>query len=110
LLDERRQAGFPPYAYQALLRAEAPQMESALAFLKEAAAGAKSADFPDVILYDPIPMRLSRLMNLERAQLLAESPSRAQLQAFLAAWRETLATLPRKNRLRWHIEVDPLEL
>ncbi|MDR2637105.1 MAG: primosomal protein N', partial [Zoogloeaceae bacterium] len=39
LLDERRQAGFPPYAYQALLRAEAPQMESALAFLKEAAAG-----------------------------------------------------------------------
>ena len=32
-LDERRQAGFPPYAYQAMLRAEAPQMADALRFL-----------------------------------------------------------------------------
>ena len=109
LLNERRQAGFPPYAYQAILRAEAASMETALTFLQQAANLPCVQDYPDVALYDPIPMRLFRLMNQERAQLLIESPSRPQLQAFLPVWRETLATLPRKNKLRWHIEVDPLE-
>ncbi|GHT92338.1 primosomal protein N' [Betaproteobacteria bacterium] len=109
LLNERRQAGFPPYAYQAILRAEAAHMETALAFLHQAANLPCVEDYPDITLYDPIPMRLFRLMNQERAQLLLESPSRPQLQDFLPVWRETLATLPRKNKLRWHIEVDPLE-
>jgi primosomal protein N' (replication factor Y) len=109
LLGERRQAGFPPYAYQAILRAEAANMETALAFLQQAATLPCTQDYPDIALYDPVPMRLFRLMNQERAQLLLESPSRPQLQAFLPVWRETLAALPRKNKLRWHIEVDPLE-
>jgi primosomal protein N' (replication factor Y) len=109
LLTERRQAGFPPYTYQAILRAEAATMEHALAFLQQAASLPCVQDYPDVALYDPIPMRLFRLMNQERAQLLVESPSRPQLQAFLPVWRETLAALPRKNKLRWHLEVDPLE-
>jgi primosomal protein N' (replication factor Y) len=38
-----------------------------------------------VTLYDPVPMRLQRLMALERGQLLVESLSRPALQAFLAA-------------------------
>ena len=109
LLTERRQACFPPYAYQAILRAEAADMESALAFLQQAANLPCVQDYPDITLYDPVPMRLFRLMNQERAQLLIESLSRPQLQAFLPVWRETLAALPRKHKLRWHIEVDPLE-
>jgi primosomal protein N' (replication factor Y) len=109
LLTERRQAGFPPYAHQAILRAEASQMEIALDFLRQAASLPCARDYPDILLYDPVPMRLFRLMNQERAQLLVESPSRPQLQAFLPVWRAALAALPRRNRLRWHIEVDPLE-
>jgi primosomal protein N' (replication factor Y) len=37
LLKEREQAGFPPYAFQAMLRAEAPEMADAIAFLTAAA-------------------------------------------------------------------------
>ena len=37
LLAERRQAGFPPFVHQALLRAEAPQLGVALEFLGAAA-------------------------------------------------------------------------
>src|SRR5450830_941798 len=37
LLKERLQASLPPYIYQALLRAEASEIETALAFLQEAA-------------------------------------------------------------------------
>ncbi|MCL2022488.1 MAG: primosomal protein N' [Betaproteobacteria bacterium] len=110
LLEERRQAGFPPYAYQAMLRAEAPRMAMALAFIRDAVACANAGDYPGLSLFDAVPMRLSRLMNMERAQLLIESPSRAELQAFLAKWREILETMPRPRQLRWHLEVDPLEV
>jgi primosomal protein N' (replication factor Y) len=108
LLAERRQAGFPPYAHQAMLRAEAPVMEEALSFLKHAVTLSPEG-CPEVTLYDPVPMRLSRLMNLERAQLLIESVSRPRLQAFLTRWRPVLKSLKTARRLRWHLEVDPLE-
>ena len=108
-LKEREQAGFPPYAFQAMLRAEAPQMADAIAFLKAAAALPEVAEHGNVLIYDPVPMRMARLANLERGQLLAESPSRPALQAFLPQWREAIAGLKAPSKLRWHIEVDPLE-
>jgi primosomal protein N' (replication factor Y) len=109
LLAEREQAGFPPYAYQAMLRAEAPQMADAIAFLASARALQEASGQDAVTVYDPVPMRLSRLANLERGQLLVESASRPALQAFLPRWREAIEGIRAPARLRWHIEVDPLE-
>jgi len=57
LLTERRQAGFPPYTFQAMLRAEAPQMADAIDFLKAAVALILPENHPEVLLYDPVPMR-----------------------------------------------------
>ncbi|MEI7429775.1 MAG: primosomal protein N' [Betaproteobacteria bacterium] len=108
-LKEREQAGFPPYAYQAMLRAEAPQMADSLAFLLAARAWPDAELYSDVMLYDPVPMRMARLASLERAQLLIESPSRRALQVFLSEWRLVLANIKSPSRLRWHLEVDPLE-
>ncbi|WP_153111141.1 primosomal protein N' [Propionivibrio limicola] len=108
-LKEREQAGFPPYAYQAMLRAEAPHLADALAFLTTARAWPDAAHHPDVMLYDPVPMRMARRANFERAQLLIESPSRRALQVFLTAWREAVDAIKTPSRLRWHLEVDPLE-
>ncbi|MBS1196724.1 MAG: replication restart helicase PriA [Proteobacteria bacterium] len=108
-LSERKQAGFPPYAYQAVLRAEASAMADSLAFLEKVRALPLLADHALVSVYDPVPMRMARLANLERAQLLAESPSRAALQAFLPRWRQAIEAIKTPARLRWHIEVDPLE-
>ena len=108
-LEEREQAGFPPYTYQAMLRAEAPKMSDAIAYLATARAWPQTGEHPDVMLYDPVPMRLARRASLERAQLLIESPSRRALQIFLAQWREQLDVIKTPSRLRWHLEVDPLE-
>ena len=108
-LKEREQAGFPPYAYQAMLRAEAPQLADSLAFLTTARAWPEASAHPDVMLYDPVPMRMARRANLERAQLLVESPSRRALQNFLSAWGALLDAIKAPSRLRWHLEVDPLE-
>ena len=107
-LDERRIAGFPPFSYQAMLRAEGREMAQALDFL----AAARSAAEPlaaGVTLYDPVPMRMQRLMTLERGQLLVESLNRPTLQAFLAQWMERLYALKMPAGLRWHLDVDPLE-
>ena len=108
-LKEREQAGFPHYAFQAVLRAEAPEMTDSIAFLNSAAALPLIGEHENVMIYDPVPMKLARLANLERGQLLAESCSRPALQNFLPRWREAIEGIKAPSKLRWHIEVDPLE-
>jgi primosomal protein N' (replication factor Y) len=114
-LEEREQAGFPPYTFQALLRAEAPSIDQSLEFLGRSRAAAQALlddneQYAEHIsLYDPVPMRMFRLMSLERAQLLVESPSRPALQGFLTQWMESLYAQKASRELRWHLDVDPLE-
>jgi primosomal protein N' (replication factor Y) len=105
LLDERRQAFFPPFMYQALLRAEARELEVALGFLGDAAA---LLDWPAVTINEPIPMTMMRVANVERAQLLVECASRPALQAFLREWLALLRQ--QKSRVRWSLEVDPVDI
>ncbi|MHB0985821.1 MAG: primosomal protein N' [Sulfuricella sp.] len=105
LLAERKQAEFPPYCHQALLRAEAAQMETALAFLHQAKAVAPKQF--GVSLFDPVPAQMARLAGKERAHLLVQSASRGALQAFISAWNIELSRLA--GRVRWSLDVDPLE-
>jgi len=105
LLDERRDAGLPPFMYQALLRAEARELPIAIAFL-EAARDCLPTD--GIMMNDPIPMTMTRVHNVDRAQLLVESSSRPALQAFLRVWIEELRAM--KSRVKWSLEVDPLDI
>jgi primosomal protein N' (replication factor Y) len=107
LLAERKQAGFPPFVYQALLRAEAPKLDTALAVLARAAQLGRELS-RQVIIYDPVPAGMVRLAGRERAQLLVQADSRARLQNFLSAWHEKLAA-ETSSRARWSLDVDPLE-
>ena len=108
LLQERKAAGFPPFRYQALLRAEAPKLETALLWLQRAAAVGLSID-STVTLYDPVPASMTRLAGRERAQLLVQSTNRSHLQRFLSIWRAALSE-KRASAARWSIDVDPQEL
>jgi primosomal protein N' (replication factor Y) len=106
LLAERKIAGFPPYVYQALLRAEAHNIQTVLVFLTRAA---NLAEPPRAIeLFDPVPAQMQRLKGLERAHVLVQSTSRKQLQKFLTAWYTQINTLS-DHKIRWILEVDPLE-
>ncbi len=106
-LAERSQAGFPPWCYQALLRAEAADREKVLAFLQRAAAEAIGLE-PQVAVFDPTPAQMARIAGKERAHLLVQSPLRAELHGFLKAWRARLEALDTRN-VRWVLDVDPLE-
>ena len=114
-LEERAIAGMPPFAFQALVRADARTQEVAQGFLGAASAAATEAaidSVAQVTLYPPVPMTIQRVANIERAQMLVESPSRAALQRFLSAWHGTLhSTRQRpehKGLIRWAVDVDPL--
>jgi primosomal protein N' (replication factor Y) len=105
-LAERRAAGFPPYVFEAALRAEARKLETALHFLREAAVMPAVPD--EVQVFDPVPNTLTRRAGLERAQLLMQSSSRPALQAFLADLTDKLFAQGRRD-VRWHLDVDPIE-
>jgi primosomal protein N' (replication factor Y) (superfamily II helicase) len=107
LLAERRQAGFPPFVFEAVLRAESSDQELALRFLKLALERAPKPRGP-VSVFDPAPMSLARLAGMERAQVLLQSGSRPRLQEFLREWSGALYDMPARG-VRWHIDVDPTE-
>ena len=104
-LEERRAAGLPPFMFQALLRAEAKNLQDALDFLSQARA---LHAHEGIVINEPVPMTVTRVAGVERAQLLLESASRPQLQAFLKPWMRELREL--KSRIRWSLEVDPVDI
>jgi primosomal protein N' (replication factor Y) len=114
-LAERLQAGMPPFAHQALVRADARAQQTAQSFLQAASDAARAARLPGlehVTLYPPVPLAVQRVANVERAQMLLESPSRAALQHLLAAWQPLLHAerARHKGLVRWLVDVDPLSI
>ena len=108
LLKEREESALPPFCRQALLTAQARTLERALGFLRRARDLADQINAEDICVYEPVPMSLMRLKDLERGQLLVESSSRARLHAFLRRWMAVLNQPdPRNTGTEWTIEVDP---
>lgn len=114
-LTARQQAAFPPYAAQAIVRAEAKQLETVLAFLQRIRTLVPAESHPEVFLYDPVPMRMVKLAGRERGQLLVESPSRIALQNYLNDWLPQISAGRGMTRgaaaggVKWAVEVDPIE-
>lgn len=119
-LRDREQAGLPPFVHQALLRADARSQEVAQALLLAAQStlqqypedwGLSAQVLETVSLYPPVPMSMQRVANVERAQMLLESPSRTQLHQVLFALQQLMQQLrsqpQHKGVLRWLVDVDP---
>ncbi len=107
LLVERQYAGFPPFVYQALLRAEAKQETCLYTFLQHARdAGIKLAG--PVEIYGVVPAAMPRRSSHFLAQLLVQSEVRKSLQHFLREWLPLVHALPARN-LRWSLDIDPID-
>ncbi|QGU34054.1 primosomal protein N' [Thermochromatium tepidum] len=111
-LRERAEAELPPYSHLALARAESPNPEDALAFLRQAhELGERlAADSGAIQLLGPIPAPMERRAGRHRAQLLIQCAERPRLQGFLTRWVNEVRTLPRRKGLRWSLDVDPRDL
>jgi primosomal protein N' (replication factor Y) len=109
-LRERSDAGLPPFAYQVLLRAEAPEREISFGYLRLALEAARPRAGLNVMLFGPVPAPMERRAGRYRAQLLAQAQGRGELQGFLSEWVPALYGLKGGGKVRWSIDVDPQEM
>lgn len=110
-LKEREEAAFPPFSYQAILRADSATLGEALSFLKQAKKSIQAwvNNNPDVWVFDPTPAVMTRLAGRERAHILLQSANRPALLGFVREW--TIELGPRQQgKTRWHFEIDPLDI
>ncbi len=104
-LAEREMALFPPFVYQAMLRAEGRNEGEVYAYLNQARRAAIELQHPVDIL-GVVPASLARRADHQRAQLLVQAETRRALQQFLHAWR--VDEIP-SARLRCSLDIDPME-
>jgi len=109
-LIEREQAHWPPFARVAVLRAEAPGRDAPLAFLGHARVLAESCGMAGVEILGPAAAPMERRAGHYRAQLLLHAPTHSPLQRLLARWVPLLEEAPEARKVRWALDVDPLEL
>ncbi|HEY3809463.1 MAG TPA: primosomal protein N' [Steroidobacteraceae bacterium] len=107
-LRERAAAQWPPFGRLALLRASALSAEAALEFL--AAARAAAPPSAGVRLLGPVPAGMARRAGRHYAQLLLESRERGALHRLLDEWLPRVGALPQARRVRFALDVDPLDI
>lgn len=109
LLQERQRSLLPPYSYLALIHAEALNTACPLNFLNEVKNQAELVE-KDVNVLGPVPSLRPRRAGYFRSQLLLQAKSRHTLQQVLAQIIKPVSLLTSSRRVRWSLDVDPIEL
>jgi len=108
LLREREQMGLSPFSFSAILRVESKQLKYGDQFVNDAAKYAESLS-NKVVIYDPVRPSIERLKGYERFQLFIQADARKDLHNLLRQWVIYLRQYPLANRVKWSIDVDPIE-
>jgi primosomal protein N' (replication factor Y) len=109
-LLERRQGAMPPFSHLAMLRAEAVAGGRAEALLQLVRDMVEQHDWPGVTWLGPLPSPMERRAGRYRAQLLFESGERKALHRLLQWLTRALEGLPQARKVRWTLDVDPLDM
>jgi len=109
-LEERASTAWPPFSRLALLRASAHKREDARRFLETAKLMIEPDNSGDVRVLGPVSAPMERRAGRYRAQLLLQSINRQALQQLLQQLRRKLEADSRSRKVRWSIDVDPIEL
>ncbi|MEX0976927.1 MAG: primosomal protein N' [Woeseia sp.] len=109
-LQERELSAWPPFARLALLRAAATARHDAHRFLDSARRIAVAASTDDLRVLGPVSAPMERRAGRYRAQLLFQSRDRQALHRILQLVRAKLERDPLARRIRWSVDVDPVEL
>ncbi|MGL9773893.1 MAG: primosomal protein N' [Sodalis sp. (in: enterobacteria)] len=110
-LEERRQAGLPPFTSHILFRADDHDNRQAGLFLDQLRQLLDASLLRDNALWlmGPIPALAPKRGGRFRWQLLLSHPSRPQLQRLVAASLPLVSTLPQARKVKWSLDVDPLD-
>ena len=108
-LAERAPFFLPPYGFQAAIRADALNIDDAIQFLNDIKAVTEAWIPAGVSVWGAVPMLMVRLAERERAQVFLESASRKDLHHAISLWQQVLQN-HRDGKIRWSIDVDPMEM
>ncbi len=108
LLNERVSMQFPPTSYFALLKVEASDFAQVAQFLNMASNLARAIS-NEVTIYDAVRPQMERLKGMERGQLLLQANNRVALQRLLKIWIPQLRAEKLSTKIRWALDIDPLE-
>ena len=109
-LTERRVAGWPPFSRLALMRAAAARKQDTFRFLDAVKRQADKAREGDVRVLGPVSAPMERKAGRFRGQLLFQGHDRQALHRLLKALELRLERDSLARRIRWSIDVDPIEL
>jgi primosomal protein N' (replication factor Y) (superfamily II helicase) len=105
-LAERQEAGLPPYAAMAIVRAEATFAARPLEFLA-AVRSELMANGPPIETSYPIPALMERRAGRYRALIVISAPSRTTIGQVISLHLQAIETLARRQRVRFSIDIDP---
>jgi len=108
LLEERKEAKLPPYTFQAIIRAEATQSSAAREFLALLEKKTRTRD--SVELLGPIPAIMEKRAGRFRQMLIIAAPRRVLVHQTLEDLITLAESLPEASRVRWSVDVDPVDL
>jgi primosomal protein N' (replication factor Y) len=109
-MAEREAAAWPPFSHLALMRASSHERENTWKLLHEVAALATASDIEGVRIMGPVRAPMERKAGRYRGQLLLQSRGRRNLHQLIDILRRDLEGRASARRVRWSIDVDPIEL
>lgn len=111
ILYERETHRLPPYWYSAILRAESKRAENAIGLL-QLAKQAIQAHFPpssNYTLIGPVPCNIEKIQDRYRYQITINSVERKILRQLVASALQGMETSALSKRVRWGLDIDPIE-
>jgi primosomal protein N' (replication factor Y) len=109
-LKIRKECALPPYTFMLMIRARANNVVMTKKFLQDVKSIMMKDNTRGLTIYGPIPAMMERKAGMYQSQLIIFSLYRKTLQLNLASWTQSITKLPLAKRVRWDIEVDPLEM
>ncbi len=109
-LTERAATHWPPFSRLALIRSAAHKQADAHAFLDAARRHVTQLAADTVRVLGPVDAVMARRAGRYRAQLLLQTADRRALHSVLRQLRPMLEAEPAARKVRWSIDVDPIEL
>ena len=109
-LSEREQALLPPFSYQALLRAYAADAALPQGFLEAVLEQGLALSTEQIQILGPVSAPMAKRRGLYHYQLLFQSGHRQALHQLLDALMPTLDKSKQAKKVRWSLDVDPVDL
>lgn len=109
-LCERRQAGLPPFSHQALIRAHAGNAQAPQQFLQTVVDLIRPLNSGKTQILGPVAAPMARRAGQFRFQLLLQSQQRKDLHHLLDKAVPLIAQLKQAGKVRWSLDVDPVDL